>query len=335
MYVEDPQKANANSRAHIGYNNSGWGILAPSIREFWGAPNIRAIGHHDSSFVMTNRGLEVTGKRWRCRNNPSLFYIRLSCGSQIRRHVVIYLIHVGDCYERIHTNRSFYTDEVRDEEWEEMPKEPILVRASKHSSNPSVGASIFVLDYPKEKISIRNKYSVDFDISKFSTPIKLIDDNEPPFLRELKHNELFVAKPNHLIFINIEVHHSTSNVRSKLDVAIHIAENGFPTVGILARTGPLWERLGDPLAEASRTYKALASHLRDSMLYKPLYSVVAEERGERVFVGVHLLPRPRTLFDSLPGRNSVLREYVIKLCVDKSSDGDGSGQHGRKRRRIT
>ena len=294
-----------------------------------------AFGHYDSSFVMTNRGLEVTSKRWRCKDNPSLFYIRLSCGSQVRRHVVIYLNHVDDSYERIHINRPSDTDEVRDDEWDEMPKEPILVRASKHSSTSSNRASIFVLDYPEGKISIGKKYSLDFGISKFSTPIKLIDDNERPFLRELEHNELFVAKPNHLIFINIELHHSRSNIRSKLDVAIHIAENGFPTVGILARTEPLWERLGDPLAEASRTYKALANYLRDSMPYKPLYSVVAEERGERVFIGVHLLPRPRTLFDSLPGRNSVLREYVIKLFVDKSSDGDGSGQNGRKRRRIT
>ncbi len=56
---------------------------------------------------MTNRGLEINAKRWRCKDDPAKCLIRLNCGVECSRHIGIPLSHVDDSYERIQVEELY------------------------------------------------------------------------------------------------------------------------------------------------------------------------------------------------------------------------------------
>ncbi|KAK6082031.1 zinc finger protein [Seiridium cupressi] len=63
--------------------------------------------------------------------------------------------------------------------------------------------------------------------------------------------------------------------RSQFDIIVNLTERSFPSVGILARGEEPWERLGDPLEQASDTYEHLAEHLHFKVPNDPAYPTPA------------------------------------------------------------
>ncbi|KAH7308433.1 heterokaryon incompatibility protein-domain-containing protein [Stachybotrys elegans] len=306
--------------------NTGWGILAPSIREFWDSSNVKAFSFYGSSFSMTNRGLELNAKSWRRTNNPSVCYICLSCGVNVNRYVIIYLKYTGGYYERISVNELSDTEKLNNAEWEEEPKESMLIRATNYISLPAC-SSIFELEVT-EPIKITGKYCVVFDSSNRGEPMQALDDNtSSPWLAK---PELFV-KPNRLIFINIELLCESSKI--EFDIVVNVTAAGFPSVGLRKRNEPLRKRLGDPMGQAKRTYEALAEYLHSAEPNKQVFPVTAVEEAENMMLGVHLLPRPRR--SRKPPRHvkeMLVREYVVKVFAH-TTEQSYTGSGNKKRRR--
>ncbi|KAI3328515.1 heterokaryon incompatibility protein-domain-containing protein [Ustulina deusta] len=301
--------------AHQKGYHSGRGILAPSIREFWDAFSVKSFGFYGNSFSMTNRGLEINAKRWRCKDDPAKCLIRLNCGVECSRHIGIPLSHVDDSYERIQDG------------WEEeRGSNPTFIRASSNLNRAP--SSIFALEYPEE-ISIGEKYIVDY--SGMVGSMQRLDESFGGC--HLKKDEL-VLEPNQLIFINIEIR--CDGNKSELDIIINLTDNGFPSAGVYTRDNGPWERLDDPLTQALGKYEAFAEYLHHKV--PPVYPVVALGETENV-IGICLLPRPPLKRSSkLPpgkGKSVTLREYVVKVTVGKDDDldQDASEHHIRKRKR--
>ncbi|KAI1205007.1 heterokaryon incompatibility protein-domain-containing protein [Annulohypoxylon truncatum] len=313
-------------------SNLGWGILAPSIREFWDASNVNAFGFYGYSFSMTNRGLEINAKRWRRKDDPTICLIRLNCGLEPSNHISIPLNHDYDSYNRIHIEELYYTKTINYDDWEEeRGTEPTLIRVSNYS-NPLV-SSIFALEYPG-RIKVGQKYFVDFG----TTPNPELQPLDKSFLIQgLKKDELII-EPNRLVFVNIEL--QGESYKSQFDAVINLAGNGFPSVGILPRAEEPWERVGNPLKEGiSGKYEHLADHLHYSVPTEPAYPVVAFEESENLVVGVCLLPRPlmASRFDQLSQNvnDITLREYVLKITVNgDQSVGQDMSRYPNKKRKL-
>lgn len=314
----------------------GRGILAPSIRAYWDASNIEALGLYDNSFSMTNKGLEIRTKRWRRKDDPMMCFIRLNCGPGTENRLgsnrlAIPLKHVNDTYDRIRLSELYDMSAINREDWEEeSSQEPTVIRASNYS-NIATSSSIFALEY-SEKIKIGKKYFVDFD-SPHGTQMQLLDDSGPT--KGLTKDELMMG-PSCLVFLNIELQSEAPT--SKLDVIINLSDKSFPSVGILSRGQEPWERLGDPLDESVYTYEQLADHLHYKIADDPAYPVVAVDERAGAVVGVCLLPRPRqprTFQRPADKANSTTsREYVLKITVQQNGDNDQlAPERSTKRRR--
>ncbi|RYC54963.1 hypothetical protein CHU98_g11246 [Xylaria longipes] len=311
--------------------NPGRGILAPSIREFWDASSVKSFGFYGNSFLMTNRGLEINAKRWRRKDDPSKCLIRLNCGTEPSGHIGIPLSHIDDSYERIQVEELYDMRAVDYEDWEEeRGSQSTFIRARSNLSF-LVPSSIFALQYSKQ-ISIGEKYFVDYGIGMVgASNMQRLDESFLGY--DLRKNEL-VIQPSQLIFINIVMQHAVS--KSKLDIIINLADNGFPSVGLLERGKEPWERLGDPMTEAVGKYEALADYLHNKV--PPVYPVVALEEMDNV-IGICLLPRPalkRSM--TLPPEKAKFvtpREYVVKITVERDNEPDPGalGSHDRKRKR--
>lgn len=309
------------------------GCLAPSIREYWDASKVEALGLYDKGFSMTNKGLEIHAKRWRRKDNLSMCLIRLNCGLGTSERLAIPLEQVNDTYDRIKLDKIYNIETMSMEEWEEEPKgEPTVIRASNYSS-VSISSSIFTLEYPCQ-IKIGKKYSIDFNTS--------INDMRLKFWGGTSAKQGFtdaeiVLEPNRLTFINIELQYEESS--SKFDVIVNLSARSFPSVGILARSHEHWGRMGDPLEEAAGTYEALADHLHYKVANDPVYPVIATAEREDAVIGVCLLPRPRKQrpFQRNADKANVAtsREYLLKITFQENShDIRQVPDRSNKRRRI-
>ncbi|KAI8630493.1 heterokaryon incompatibility protein-domain-containing protein [Xylariaceae sp. FL1651] len=311
-----------------GYNPRR-GILAPSIREFWDAFSIKSFGFYGNSFSMTNRGLEITAKRWRYKDDPTKCLIRLNCGIEISRHIGIPLSHVDDSYERIQVGELYDMRTVDRDQWEEESgSQSTFIRASS-DLNFLVPSSIFSIMYP-EQIIIGEKYCVDYRTTMVGSIRRLAGSSSD---YDLKKDELII-EPNQLVFINIAIQCGGSKL--ELDIIINLADNGFPSAGIMARGRERWERFGDPLQGASGKYEALADYLHN--MVPPVYPVVAPEQTDSV-IGICLLPRPplKRSFKLPPEKAKYIRprEYVVKVTIgnDRSLSRDDPEHYKGKRKR--
>lgn len=306
----------------------GSGILAPSIREYWDASNINAFGLFGYSFNLTNRGLEINAKRWKRINNNGEFRITLACGLSPSNRISIPLKLTDGFYDRIHVERLDETDDI-DENWQEDREAgPTIIRSSNHSK-PNT-SSLFALDYPQQ-ITVGGKYFVRFEEANAIPKLRPLDGSfSAP---NLGRDEL-ITKPNHIIFINIELQGKTA--KSYFDVVINLGKNGFPSVGIYSRAQKFRERLGNPLEEeVSSTYEHLAEFLHFQIQRTPAYRVIAVEESEDLTIGISLLPRPPIRGDpSQPSHNAKLREYVVKITVKEGHQSDGDMSDHNKRRRV-
>ncbi|KAI1109669.1 heterokaryon incompatibility protein-domain-containing protein [Nemania sp. NC0429] len=316
-------------RAHQQGYTSG-GVLAPSIREFWDAFSVKSFGFYGNSFSMTNRGLEINAKRWRCIDDPTRCIIRLNCGVDTSRHIGIPLMHINDSYERIHIEELYDMRSVDYGHWtEERGSQSTFIRASSNS-NRLVPSSIFSLQYPPEQVSLGEKYLLDYSIDIVGPSIQRLD--ESPSGYDLKKDEV-VIEPSQLVFINITMRREASE--TEMDIIINLTDNGFPSAGIMARGNGSWKRLGDPMTEASGTYQALADHLHAKV--PPVYPVLALEETDDV-ISICLLPRPplKRSFKLPPeiSKSITPREYVLKISVGKNGELDRDAlEHRNKRRR--
>ncbi|KAI1091081.1 heterokaryon incompatibility protein-domain-containing protein [Rostrohypoxylon terebratum] len=326
-------KAVPSSNLHLG---SQWkdsdlrsGILAPSIREYWDASDINAFGLFGYSFNLTNRGLEINAKRWKCRKDPTKFCISLACGLEASNRISIPLKLTDGFYDRIHVERLDNTENI-DENWlEERGTGPTIIRSSNHSKLNT--SSLFALDYPRQ-ITVGGKYFIEFEEGNaiYKPKLRLLNDSfSPP---EQVGKDEIITKPNYIIFINIELQGKT--LKSYFDVVINLGKNGFPSVGIYSRVQENRERLGDPLEEeVSNTYEHFAEHLHYSISNTPAYRVIAVEESEDLTIGISLLPRPPIRGEaSQPSHNAKRREYVVKITV-KEGQQSGKGVSDRSKRR--
>lgn len=232
---------------------------------------------------MTNRGLEVNARRWRSKKNPTKCLIRLNCGVELSRHIGLHLIHIDDSYAKIHPEELSDMRSVNYDDWaEERERQSILVRASSNS-NALIPSSIFSLQYPPGHVSLGDKYLVDYSVNNVSPSIQRLTEKCLGY--DLKKDEL-VIEPNQIAFINIVMQCEGS--KSELDLIINVADNGFPSAGIWARGTEPWERLGDPMTQASEMYEALADYLHFKT--PPVYPVAALEETDSI-IGIFLLPR--------------------------------------------
>ncbi|KAJ2989305.1 hypothetical protein NUW58_g3539 [Xylaria curta] len=325
-----PPSSNDFPGAHRKGHNPGRGILALSIREFWDAHSVKSFGFYGNSFSMTNRGLEINAKRWRCKDDPAKCLIRLNCGVEPRRHIGIPLSHVSDSYERIEVEELYDMRTVDYDDWEEeRGNQTTFVHAASNSSFVAT-SSIFALEYP-EKVIIGDKYLVDYRTGMVGASMKRLTESFPGY--DLKNDE-FVIEPSQLIFVNIVLHHE--EVMSELDIAINLTDNGFPSAGILARGEEPWERLGDPITQASWKYEALADYLHNKV--PPVYPVIALQDTDTV-IGICLLPRPPLKRSFKRPQEKVKsatpREYVLKVTVENESDSNWGAPvpDSRKRKR--
>lgn len=313
------------------------GILAPSIREYWDASNIEALGLYGNSFSMTNQGLEIKAQRWARKDDPMECFIRLSCGPGADDHlgstrIVIRLKRVNNIYDRIKLDELHDMSTIGLDNWEEeFSQEPIVIRASNYS-NVSISSSIFALEYP-EQTKVGKKYFVDYDPSH-NAKVQLLDDSDSR--QGLRKDELML-RPNRLVFVNIELQSETSS--SQLDVVINLSDKSFPSVGIYSRGQGPWERLGDPLNESTYTYEQLADHLHYKVAREPAYQAVVVDEREDAVVGVCLLPRPRqprTFQRPADKANwATSKEYVLKITFQQNGDNDQEAtERNAKRRRL-
>ncbi|KAF9785608.1 hypothetical protein IL306_005431 [Fusarium sp. DS 682] len=212
-------------------SKSGWGILARSVKDFWDASKIKALGHYGNTFSMTNQGLAITAKHWRHNANLNAGLIRLNCsiGSDSSQETGIYLTYDADAdaYHRIRIHELCDMTRINFNDWkEEHSREPILIRANNYSDR-LVCSSIFSLDYP-ESISIVAKYVATFSHSVVKKITQLLDgDARRSLVQGLQNGELCI-EPNRVVFINIE-----------------LDDEG--------REREPWERPGDPLGEELET----------------------------------------------------------------------------------
>ncbi|KAI1121429.1 heterokaryon incompatibility protein-domain-containing protein [Nemania abortiva] len=310
-----------------GHNPEG-GILAPSIREFWDASSIGFFGLYGDSFSMTNRGLQVNAKRWRRKDDPAKYFVRLNCGVESSRHIGIPLSRVDGSYERTQVGELYDMMKINLDEWKEEDGSQSIFIRTRSNLNFMVPSSIFTLRYP-DRVSIGEKYLVDFS-DDIGTSMQHLAEGFPGY--DLKKDELII-EPKQLIFVNIVVQHVAT--QSELDIIVDLTGSGHPSVGILTRENEPWERLGDPTTRASK-YEMLAEHLHFSG--PPQYPVVALEETDSA-IGICLSPTPRLARSfKLPPekvKSVPLREYVLKVTIQENIDLSALELPRRKRRRDT
>jgi hypothetical protein len=299
-------------------SKSGWGILARSVKDFWDASKVKALGHYGNTFSMTNQGLAITAKHWRHKTNLNTGLIRLNCsiGSGSSQETGIYLTYDADAdaYHRILINELCDMTRIDFNDWnEERSREPILIRANNYSDR-LVCSSIFSLDYP-DSINIVAKYVATFSHSVVKEFTQLLDgDSRRSLVQGLQNGELCI-EPNRVVFINMEL--DDEGTQWQFDVIISLSKSCFPRVGISGREREPWGRPGNPLDEELDTYEALAEHVQFTPSSDPTYPALAVEKTENLVVGVYLLPKPPRERSRNLGPDNVVREYVLTISVGR------------------
>ncbi|RSL58825.1 hypothetical protein CEP54_007588 [Fusarium duplospermum] len=329
----------------------GWGILARSVRDFWDGSKVKALRHDQNDFSMTNRGLQITAKHWRHKDNSNTRLIRLDCGvessndAQNQKGTGIYITYDADtdAYHRIRINELCDMGQVKCNDWKEGSNdESALIRADNYS-NQLAYAAMFVLQYP-EQIKIVGKYAAQFSPSFTNNHIQSLGGS-PHTLGNTHSSETeeLSVEPSTVVFLTIEL--DDEGLKWELDVIINLRENCFPHVGISWRGKEGWERLGDPLDEdVSDVYNDLAAQIYFTLPSSSDYPAAAVEKTKNFVVGTHLLPRPPRERSMSLSRESALREYVLKISVGPldREDADPNVRQGppedqenrRKRQRI-
>ncbi|KAK2606197.1 hypothetical protein QQS21_003368 [Conoideocrella luteorostrata] len=266
---------------------------------------------------MTNRGLEMRAKLWRHKSDLTLFLICLGCGVKNRGDVVIQIRHTYDTYVRTNIDEICYMDTINHHDWEEEgPSAPILVQANDFLDSPT-GGSVFFIEKPCQ-VRIGAKYFMQFDSSTALGELQMLNaDPRSNLFQGFKEHEIS-AEPNQTIFVNIDL--LNDGLQSKLDVIINLTANGFPSVGIMGRGSGEWERLGDPLGQASQTYKMLADYLHFKMRSEPTYERLAMDETSSRIVGVTLCPKPsHGRMPNVPVEMAHLREYWIRIKIQENN----------------
>lgn len=324
------QHSNTGELTALIDHTHGWGILAPSIREFWDASNVNAFGLYGNEFTISNQGLKINAKHWKRKGNSEMCLIRLNCGIRIGCHLGIPLKFVKDSYARVHVDELYDMNKFDYNDWEEESVSiTICIRAGNFSQR-RISASIFTLEYP-DRIRVGGKYFLDYRTSGVDIDTKLQRLEEGVSGLCLKKNEL-VVEPDQLVFINIELRVDQST--SQFDIIVNLTANGFPSVGILARDQEPWTRLGDPLDEALGIYEHLADHLHYKAPTEPAFPIIAVDDMKNLVIGICLLPRPPLRRSTEKVTLGTVREYVLQVTVqtDDHLERDMSRLYSKRRR---
>lgn len=310
----------------------GRGILARSVKDFWDASKITS-RQYGNAYSMTNRGLEITSKYWRHRDNLSnaLIWLNCSIGSTNvveSRQIGIHLIHdpVADVYHRTRVHELDEMGKLNNNHWEEeLSREPVIIRADNYS-DPLAPPPMFVIECP-EQVKIVAKYAAKFESSFANHEIQPLSTMNKTLVNGTRIEELSI-EPNSVVFINIELEEKVNKI--ELDVIISLTQNGFPHVGILGRCERPWERLGDPMDEdeGNETYNALAAHIYHTLPSDPTYPLAATAKKGNLTISTHVLPKPPRKGSQTEGGQLALREYKLEISVRpfEASSGRSGGQ---------
>ncbi|KAI1032041.1 hypothetical protein LB504_000095 [Fusarium proliferatum] len=327
----------------------GIGILARSVKDFWGASKVTA-GQYGNAYSMTNRGLEITSKYWRQRSNPDGVIVRLNCriGSASDtedKETGLHLTHdaVTDVYYRSRIHELCDIGQLNPSDWyEEGRREPLFIRADNYLET-ATSSAMFVIEYP-EQIQIVAAYVAIFGHSFTNRGIQPFSNlTNGTSANGFKSKELSI-EPKSVVFLNLEL--EEEGTKLQVDVIISLTESCFPYVGTLGRGAQPWERLGDPMNDSvgNAMYNALASHVHRTRPSDSTYPLVRMTKVDNLSVATNILPKPPRRSAEFQGRNPTLREYVLRVSVTRwarvrerhipiwSSDGD---EHARKRQRVS
>ncbi|KAF5254483.1 hypothetical protein FANTH_741 [Fusarium anthophilum] len=326
----------------------GVGILARSVKDFWDASKVTA-GQYGNAYSMTNRGLEITPKYWRQRSNPDGLIVRLNCriGSASDaedKETGIYLTHdaVADVYYRTRIHELCIGQLDLGDWYEERRREPLFIRADNYLE-PATSSAVFVIEYP-EQIQIVATYVATFGHSFTNHGIRpFINLTNEKCTNGARTKELSV-EPKSVVFLNIEL--EEEGTKLQLDIIISLTENCFPYAGILSRGAQPWERLGDPMKDATGNamYNALASHIHRTRPSDSTYPLDSRTRIGELSISTNILPKPPRRSAGSRGRNVALREYMLRISVirletnmdryirPRSSDGS---ENAAKRQRVS
>ncbi|KAF5628960.1 beta transducin [Fusarium sp. NRRL 52700] len=301
---------------------SGVGILARSVKDFRHASKVIA-GQYGNAYSMTNRGLEITSKYWRQRSNPDGVIVRLNCkigsASDVEnKETGIHLTHdaVADVYHRARIHELCDIRRLDLNDWyEERRREPLFIRADNYLE-PAASSAIFVLEYP-DQIQIVASYVATFGHSFTSRGIRPFNNfMNGTFANGVGTQELSI-EPKSVLFLNMEL--EEEGTKLQLDVIISLTESCFPYVGILGRGAQPWERLEDPINDATGNamYNALASHIYQTSPSDSTYPLARMTRMGKLSISTNILPKPSRRSAGSQGRNVALREYMLRISVTR------------------
>nr|RBQ99295.1 hypothetical protein FVER53263_20300 [Fusarium verticillioides] len=305
----------------------GVGILARSVKDFRHAFKVTA-GKYGNAYSMTNRGLEITSKYWRQRSNPDGVIVRLNCrigsASDAEKEIGIHLTHdaVADVYSRARIHELCDLGHLDLNDWyEERRREPLFIRADNYLE-PAVPSAMFVVEHP-EQIQIVATYVATFGNSFTNHGIRPFSKlaNET-FASGVRTKDLSI-EPKSVVFLNIEL--EEEGVKLQLDVAISLTENCFPYVGILSRGAHPWERLADPMEDATcnAMYNALASHIHRTRPSDSTYPLGYATGMGKLCISTNILPKPPRRSAESVGRSLELREYMLRISVAQLETNTG------------
>jgi hypothetical protein len=295
------------------------GILACSVKDFWDASKVTA-RQYGNAYSMTNRGLEMTSKYWRQRSNPNGIIIRLNCrigsASNAEKETGIHLTHdaVADVYYRARIHELCDTGQLDlNDEYEKQRPQPLFIRADNYLE-PAAPSAMFVVEHP-EGIHIVATYIATFRNSFTNHGIRPFSNlTNETFANGVRTKELSI-EPKSVVFLNIEL--EEEGVKPQLDVTISLTENCFPYVGVLSRGAHPWERLGDPMEDATcnAMYNALASHVHRTRPSDSTYPLGYATRIGNLCISTNILPKPPRRNAENAGRSLELREYMLRILV--------------------
>ncbi|KAF5590989.1 beta transducin [Fusarium pseudocircinatum] len=298
-----------------------WGILARSVKDFWDASKVTE-GQYGNAYSMTNRGLEITSKCWRQRSNPDGVIVRLNCrigaASDLEnKETGIHLTHdaVADVYYRTRIHELCIGQlDLRD--WYEEPsREPLFIRANNYLE-PVAPLAMFVVEYP-EQVHITATYVATFGHSFTNHGIRpFINLTNETCANGARTKELSV-EPKSVLFLNIEL--EEEGTKLQLDVIISLTENCFPYAGILSRGAQPWERLGDPMEDATGNamYNALASHIHRTRPSDSTYPLGYATTMGKLHISTNILPKPPRRNAGNGRRSLASREYMLRILVTR------------------
>ncbi|SCO30830.1 related to beta transducin-like protein [Fusarium fujikuroi] len=300
----------------------GIGILARSVKDFWNASKVTA-GQYGNAYSMTNRGLEITSKYWRQRSNPKGVIVRLNCkigtaSDAENKESGIYLTHdaVANVNHRERIHELCDISQLNLSDWyEEKCREALFIRADNHLE-PAALSAMFVVEFP-EQIQIVKTHVTTFEHSFTTRGIQPFrNPTNGSLANGIRTKELSI-EPKSVVFLSIEL--EEEGTKLQFDVIINLTESCFPYAGILGRSVQPWERLGDPMDDATSNamYNALASHIHRTRPSDSTYPLTSTTRMGSRLISTNILPKPPRKNAHNRGRNIASREYTLRIPVSQ------------------